>query len=298
MNAVDTCERTARSVTTSTGSVLLVRSSRREPLVLGALMLGLLVAFVVAAGSGVVGVSSGAAVGAAGAIVAGASLLGLWTIGAAAFAGGVITVAVVHLAARSGGRTEVVTLILTGIAMNALAGAVIGLLMYLSDDAELRNVSFWTLGSVAGANWSRVAAFAPMAVLGVVVACSQARRLDLLSLGEGPARHLGVDVEQTRRITLGVVAVLTAAAVAVAGILMFVGLVVPHLVRMISGPRHRWLLLSSAVAGALVLVVADLVARTAVAPAELPLGTLTALVGSPVFFWQLRRTRSRQGGWA
>jgi len=247
---------------------------------------------------GVVGVSAGAAVGAAAAIVVGVSVLGLWTIGVAAFVGGLVTVAAVYLAARSDGRTEVVTLILTGIAVNAAAGAVIGLLMYLSDDAELRSVSFWTLGSVAQANWPRVAAVVPMAAVGVLVGCLQARRLDLLSLGEGPARHLGVDVERTRRVTLTVVAVLTAAAVAVSGIVLFVGLVVPHLVRTVVGPGHRWLLPASTVAGGLVLVVADLIARTAVAPAELPLGTLTALVGSPVFFWQLRRTRARQGGWA
>lgn len=247
---------------------------------------------------GVVGVSAGAAVGAATAIVAGVSVLGSWTVGVAAFLGGLVTVAAVYLAARSDGRTEVVTLILTGIAVNAAAGAVIGLLLYLSDDAELRNVSFWTLGSVAAASWPRVAAVAPLALVGMTVACLQARQLDLLSLGEAPARHLGVNVERTRRTTLAVVAVLTAAAVAVSGIVLFVGLVVPHLVRMIAGPAHRWLLPASAVAGAVVLVVADLIARTAVAPAELPLGTLTALVGSPVFFWQLRRTRARQGGWA
>jgi iron complex transport system permease protein len=247
---------------------------------------------------GIVGVSSGAALGAVAAIVAGVSVLGLWTVGAAAFVAGLATVGLVVLAARSEGRTEVVTLILVGIAVNAAVGAVIGLLMYLSDDAELRNVSFWTMGSVAHATWPRVAVVAPLAAVGIVAGCAQARRLDLLSLGEGPARHLGVDVERVRRRTLAVVALLTAAAVAVSGIVLFVGLVVPHLVRTVSGPRHRLLLPASVLAGAVVLVVADLVARTAVAPAELPLGTLTALVGSPVFFWQLLRTRRRQGGWA
>lgn len=247
---------------------------------------------------GIVGVSSGAALGAVAAIVAGVSVLGLWTVGTAAFVAGLATVGLVVLVARSEGRTEVVTLILVGIAVNAAVGAVIGLLMYLSDDAELRNVSFWTMGSVAHATWPRVAVVAPLAAAGIVAGCAQARRLDLLSLGEGPARHLGVDVERVRRRTLAVVALLTAAAVAVSGIVLFVGLVVPHLVRTVSGPRHRLLLPASVLAGAVVLVLADLAARTVVAPAELPLGTLTALIGSPVFFWQLLRTRRRQGGWA
>jgi len=247
---------------------------------------------------GVVGVSSGAVVGAVVTIVAGLSVLGAWTLAAAAFVGGLVTVAIVYAASRSGGRTEVVTLVLTGIAVNAFAGALIGLLTFFSTDAELRSITFWTLGSVAQATWGKVAVVAPLALVGIVLACRRARALDLLSLGERPARHLGVDVERLRRTMLAVIAVLTAAAVAVSGIILFVGLVVPHLVRMVAGPGHRLLLPASALAGAGVLVVADLLARTVAAPAEVPLGVLTALVGSPFFFWQLRRTRARQGGWA
>ncbi|MCO5317645.1 MAG: iron ABC transporter permease [Microthrixaceae bacterium] len=247
---------------------------------------------------GVVGVSSGAVLGAVAQIVIGFTLFGSWSVTVAAFAGGLATLVVVYMASRSDGRTEVVTLVLTGIAVNALVGAVIGLLTYVSTDAELRSITFWTLGSVAQATWPKVAAVAPVALAGVLVATACARRLDLLALGEPQARHLGVDVERFRATMLVVVAMLTAAAVAVSGIILFVGLVVPHLIRMVLGPAHRVLLPASALAGALVLVVADLVARTAVAPAELPLGVLTALVGSPFFLWQLRRTRARQGGWA
>lgn len=247
---------------------------------------------------GVVGVSSGAVLGAVAQIVIGFTLFGSWSVTVAAFAGGLATLVVVYMASRSDGRTEVVTLVLTGIAVNALVGAVIGLLTYVSTDAELRSITFWTLGSVAQATWPKVAAVAPVALAGVLVATACARRLDLLALGEPQARHLGVDVERFRATMLVVVAMLTAAAVAVSGIILFVGLVVPHLIRMVLGPAHLVLLPASALAGALVLVVADLVARTAVAPAELPLGVLTALVGSPFFLWQLRRTRARQGGWA
>jgi iron complex transport system permease protein len=247
---------------------------------------------------GVVGVSSGAVVGAVASIVLGVSVAGRWSLVAAAFVGGLVTVLVVYWGARSGGRTEVVTLVLTGIAVNALTGAVIGLLTYLSTDAELRSITFWTLGSVAQATWPKVAVVAPLAVGGVVATWRLAPQLDLLAVGERQARHLGVDVERLRVEVLAVVAVLTAAAVAMSGIVLFVGLVVPHLLRMALGPAHRLLIPASALAGGLVLVIADLVARTALAPAELPLGVLTALVGSPFFLWQLRRTRARQGGWA
>jgi iron complex transport system permease protein len=247
---------------------------------------------------GIVGVSSGAAVGAVTAIVLGVTALGTWSITAAAFAGGLVTVALVYLAARDGGRTEVVTLVLTGVAVNALAGALLGLLMFASSDAELRSITFWQLGSVAQATWPKVAAVVPVAVLGGLAAVVLAPRLDLLALGERPARHLGVDVERLRLQMLVIVALLTAAAVAVSGVILFVGLVVPHLVRMLVGPAHRVLVVASGLAGALLLVVADLVARTVAAPSEIPLGVLTALVGSPFFFWLLRRTRARQGGWA
>jgi iron complex transport system permease protein len=247
---------------------------------------------------GIVGVSSGAVLGAVVAIVAGVTALGAWTLPAAAFAGGLVTVLGVYVAARADGRTEVVTLVLTGIAVNAVVGALIGLATYLSDEAELRSITFWTLGSLAQATWAKVALVAPLAVVGVGATVALARRLDLLALGDAPARHLGVDVERLRLVLLAVVAVLTAAAVAVSGTILFVGLVVPHLVRTAVGPAHRRLVPGAALAGALVLVVADLVARTVAAPAELPLGVLTALVGGPFFFWQLRRTRERQGGWA
>lgn len=247
---------------------------------------------------GIIGVSSGAALGAVLVIFTGLAPFGTWSITGAAFLGGVATVFLVYAASRHDGRTEVITMVLTGIALNALTGAVLGLLTYYSDDSQLRSITFWTLGSMAQATWPKVAVVAPLAIGGLVVAPLFARRLDLLALGDRPARHLGVDVERTRRVVLLLVAVLTASAVAVSGQILFVGLVVPHLVRMAAGPGHRLLVPASALAGATILVGADLAARTMAAPAEVPLGVLTALVGSPFFFWQLRRMRSRQGGWA
>ena len=246
----------------------------------------------------VVGVSSGAAVGACTVIVLGVSVFGNLTVAVAAFTGGLVTTLLVYTLARSGGRTEVVTLVLTGIAVNAFAFGVIAFLTYVADPQAREQIVFWQLGSLNGATGSAVAAVTPLAVAGLVMAALVAGRLDLLALGEGPARHLGVHVERLRLVVVVAVALLVGAGVAFAGIVGFVGLVVPHVIRMIAGPAHRLLVAASALGGALVLVSADLLARTAVENAELPLGMLTSLVGGPFFFWLLRRTRSRQGGWA
>ncbi|MFB7178352.1 iron chelate uptake ABC transporter family permease subunit [Streptomyces sp. NPDC056257] len=247
---------------------------------------------------GVIGISAGAAVGAVAAIGLGLSFLGNWTITVCAFIAGLVTVGSVYLLSRNGGKTEVVTLILTGIAVNAFAGALIGLFVFFADSGQVNQITFWQLGSLAQATWPKVLAVLPCALAGLLIAPFYARRLDLLSLGERPARHLGVDVERLRLSLILVVALLTAAAVAVAGVITFIGLLVPHLLRMANGPGHRFLVPGSALAGAVVLVAGDLAARTLAQPAELPLGVLTALIGSPFFFWLLRRTRRKQGGWA
>ncbi|WP_353942242.1 iron ABC transporter permease [Streptomyces sp. HUAS MG91] len=247
---------------------------------------------------GVIGISSGAAVGAVGCIALGLNFFGTWTITVCAFVSGLATVLVVYVMSRSGGRTEVVTLILTGIAVNAFAGALIGLFLSYADTAAVNQITFWQLGSLAQATWPKVLAVLPCAAVGLLVAPFYSRKLDLLSLGERPARHLGVDVEKLRITLILVIALLTAAAVAVSGVIGFVGLVIPHLLRMLAGPGHRFLVPGSALGGAVVLVAADLAARTVAAPAELPIGVLTALTGSPFFFWLLRRTRRKQGGWA
>ncbi|MFE2583210.1 FecCD family ABC transporter permease [Streptomyces sp. NPDC059378] len=247
---------------------------------------------------GVIGISSGAAVGAVATIAFGLDFLGSWTVTAAAFAAGLGTVLLVYAMSRSGGRTEVVTLILTGIAVNAFAGALIGLFLFLADTAAVNQIAFWQLGSLSQATWPKVLAVLPCAAVGLTLAPRYSHRLDLLALGERPARHLGVEVERLRIVLVLVIALLTAAAVSVCGIVGFVGLVVPHLLRMAAGPGHRFLVPGSALLGAFVLLAADLTARTLAAPAELPLGVLTALLGSPFFFWLLRRTRRGQGGWA
>ena len=245
-----------------------------------------------------VGVSSGAAVGACGVIVLGLDVFGGWTVAAAAFGCGLVTTLVVYGLSRAGGRTEVVTLVLTGVAVNAIAFSLIAFLTFVADPQAREQIIFWQLGSLNGSTWSAVYAAAPFCGVGLLVALALARRLDLLALGERSARHLGVRVERLRLTVVVVVALLVGSGVAFTGIVGFVGLVVPHLIRMVTGPGHRSLLPASALGGAVVLVAADLLARTAVDNADLPLGMLTATVGGPFFFWLLRRTRTRQGGWA
>jgi len=246
----------------------------------------------------VIGVSGGAAVGACAVIVFQWTFLGTFTTPAVAFVGGLATTLLVYGMSRSGGRTEVVTLVLMGIAVNAVTGALIALLVFVGDTQAREQIVFWQLGSLNGTRWEAVRVVAPLVAVGVAACMSLARRLDLLALGERSARHLGVDVERLRMVAIVVVAVLVAAGVAFAGVIGFVGLVVPHLARMAIGPAHRWLVPASVLGGALVLVAADLVARTAVDYADLPIGMLTALVGGPFFFWLLRRARATSGGWA
>ncbi|MFE7977736.1 FecCD family ABC transporter permease [Streptomyces shenzhenensis] len=246
---------------------------------------------------GVVGVSAGSALGAAIVIVAGIDVLGQFTVPAAAFLAGLTAVLLVYALSRAGGRTEVVTLVLTGIAINAVAGAGLAFCMFSGSQTARDQIVFWQLGSLNGSRWAYVGSVAPFAAVGLVGACLLARRLDLLALGDRAARHLGVNVERLRVTAIVLIAVMVAAAVAFSGIIGFIGLVVPHLMRMAIGPGHRLLVPASILCGAVLLAAADIVARTAIAYADLPIGMLTAMVGGPFFFWLLRTTRARAGGW-
>lgn len=250
------------------------------------------------ADAGVVGVSSGAALGAAASITLGLATFGVWTTPAFAFLGGLVAVLSVYFISRSNGRTEVVTLLLTGIAVNAIAGAGMAFLTFIGTTSTREQIVFWQLGSLNGALWSNVGLVAPLVAVGIVIALIVAPQLDLFALGERTARHLGLNVELLRIVVIVTVALLVCAAVAFAGIIGFAGLVVPHLMRMIIGPAHLPLVIASALGGALLIAVADLVARTAVPLADLPIGMITSLVGGPFFLWLLVRTRRRAGGWA
>ena len=247
---------------------------------------------------GLVGVSSGAAVAAVATIVLGTTALdfatralGPFVLSIAAFAGAAATTLLVYRLALVHGSVSVSTMLLAGIAVNAVAGAVTGVFTFVADDAQLRSLTFWSLGSLGGSTWTAVAAAAPLIGLATLSMLRYARPLNALLLGEAEAGHLGFDVERLKRSTIVLVALAVGAAVAVAGIIGFVGLVVPHLLRLALGPDHRYLLPGAALLGASLLLAADLLARTLVAPAELPIGIVTAILGGPFFIYLVRRNR-------
>jgi len=248
---------------------------------------------------GLVGVSAGAGLGAVLFIVLGGTVLapvslvlGIYAIPIAAFAGGALTTIVLYRVATHGGRTEIATMLLAGIAIGALSGAVTGVLVYLANDVQLRDLTFWGLGSLAGANWTKVLASAPFMAGGIVASLALWRGLNALTLGEASAHHMGVDVQRLKSLAIGAVAALVGAAVAVSGGIGFVGIVVPHLLRILIGPDHRYLLPASGLLGASFLLCADAVSRIVVAPAELPIGIVTASVGGPFFLYILLRRRN------
>lgn len=247
---------------------------------------------------GVVGVSSGSALGAAIAIVLGVTAFGTGSLAIFAFLGGLGATLLVYFVSRANGRTEVVTLLLTGIAINAFAGAGLAFMLFVADSGSREQIVFWQLGSLNGSRWSEVVIVAVVGVVGTVIAVLLGKRYDLLALGERNARHLGVDVEHLRVGSIVLVALLTGVAVAFVGIIAFVGLVVPHVIRMAIGPSHRPLIVASAFGGGALLVFADLLARSVVPGADLPIGLLTSLVGGPFFFFLLFRQRRQSGGWA
>jgi iron complex transport system permease protein len=239
---------------------------------------------------GLVGVSSGAALAAIATIALGRSLaapwvntFGIYALPLSAFFGGLLTTWVLVAIASRRGRLAIGTLLLAGVAIGALAGALSGLIAYSSDDRELRDLTLWSMGSLSGASWTKVAAVAPFAVIIGLIVPGLTRALNGFLLGEAEAYYLGVDTERAKRIAIAVTAAAVGSAVAVAGVVGFVGLVVPHLVRLISGPHHRIVLPASVLLGAALVLIADIVARMAVSPAELPLGIVMAAVGAPVF---------------
>lgn len=246
---------------------------------------------------GLVGVSSGAALGAAIAIVGSTFVPALvpgwepYVLSVFAFVGGLVVTLLVYRLGRRNGQTHVATMLLAGIALTALAGAVVGLFTYLADDRTLRSLTFWNLGSLNGASYARLW---PLLLITVAVALwlpRRAKALNALLLGESEARHLGFDVERVKRELVICSALGVGAAVAAAGLIGFVGLVVPHLMRLLVGPDHRLLLPASALAGASLLLLADVAARLVIAPAELPIGIVTALLGAPFFLYLLLRER-------
>ncbi len=251
---------------------------------------------------GLLGVTTGAALGASVFIlVAGGTptspVVGSWIdlgLVTSAFVGGLLATALAWILSAGGRSRDTAHLLLGGIAVNTMCASAIGLIFFLVDDVQLRSITFWTLGSIGSANWSSLLLLLPFSLVGLVVLPRLARALDLLQLGEADASFLGVDIRRVRVVAIVVSTATVAAAVAVAGPITFVGLVVPHLVRLVFGASHRIVLPMSALVGALLLTIADLLSRTLVAPAELPVGIVTSMVGAPFFAWLLFVGRSRR----
>jgi iron complex transport system permease protein len=243
---------------------------------------------------GLVGTSSGAAFGSAVYFVLGAALgigAGLWSLSLAACLGGVVSTYLVFLLARSreSGRAPVVMLLLTGLAVNALFMSAIGFLSYIARDPQARSITFWSLGTLSGANWKAVAAVAVSTIGGLLAALRYAKQLNALMIGEEEALYLGVNVNRLKWTVLSINVVMVAVATAFTGVISFVGLIVPHILRMMGGSDNRFLIVGSALGGAILVSLSDLLARTVLRPAELPIGIITSAVGVPVFIYLLRQ---------
>lgn len=238
----------------------------------------------------ILGVSSGAGLGAMLALVATAGATGLryGAVPAAAFAGALITMLVVTRLASWRGRLDTASLLLAGVALSYTLAALTSFVMVFARE-QMASVVFWMMGGLGSASWPYLAMVAPMFLVGAAFSLTVTRELNLMLLGDERAGHLGLDAKRFKMVVLAVASLLTAAAVAVAGLIGFVGLMVPHMVRLVIGPDHRVLLPASFLGGAIVLVVADLLARVVIAPIELPVGIVTALLGGPFFVWLLVR---------
>lgn len=243
---------------------------------------------------GLLGISSGASLAATASIVIGFHALGNFSLPAAAFIGSILTTALIYSIAQDRGKVNVTTMLLAGIAINALCGAITGLFVYMASDDQLRTITFWQMGSLGSATWRMVSASAPFLIGSIVLMPFMANALNAMLLGESNARHLGIPVDFIKWTVISLVALGVGAGVAVSGMIGFVGLVVPHLIRLWLGPNHRSLIPAAALLGAILLIAADLIARTIVTPAELPIGIVTALVGAPFFLYLLLKGRKSE----
>lgn len=245
---------------------------------------------------GLIGVSSGAALGAISMIVLGSALnvpeiLTPYLLPLASILGAAMVTAFLFVFAQRYGRFNIVTILLVGIAVNAIAGVGIGGFQYVSDDAQLRTLTFWMMGSFGRASWPTVVPVVTLICLGCLLLVREARALDLIQLGDSEARYLGIDTDRLKRRIILIAAIATGAGVAVAGMIGFVGLVVPHLVRLLGGATHHYVLPASALLGATLIAGADLLARTIMIPAELPVSLVTSAIGAPFFLWLITRVR-------
>ncbi|WKS30831.1 iron ABC transporter permease [Corynebacterium pseudodiphtheriticum] len=241
----------------------------------------------------VIGVTAGAGVGASLAIVLGISWFGATTVPVFAFLSGLLTTWMVYQLARFAGRIRVINLVLVGIAVNAVAGALISFFIFIAPTSSREQVVYWQMGSLSGAKWGHISVVAVLIGAGIAVALLLVGKLDVLALGDRAAAHVGIDVARLRVLALLLATLLTAGAVSYAGLIGFVGLVVPHIIRTVAGPSNVVLLPASALGGAALIVLADTAARSIIDFVDLPIGIFTALVGGPTFFILLRAMMRR-----
>jgi len=243
----------------------------------------------------IIGTSAGAALGAtiAMALPINLAFLGFGLVPAAAFIGALTTVILVYNLARVGGKTPIISMLLAGFVVSALLAAVMAFMMSMSDrfGLNLHSVYSFLMGHISVTSWGQIATIAPLVIGGIIGARFFASHLNAFSLGEEGAAYLGIEIERDKILILALGSLLTAAAVSISGLIGFVGLVVPHAVRLSLGPDHRFLLPASALAGAAFLVIADLLARVLLAPVEIPVGVITAIIGAPFFIYLLRHAR-------
>lgn len=244
---------------------------------------------------GIIGVSSGAAAAAVGAMVLLPPMsigLNAWVVPLAAFMGGLVATTLIYVLARPSQVPGTSRLLLVGIAVGSALAALTGFFTFIANDTQLHSVVFWQMGSLGSINWQQLAVAAPLILIALSVVTLIAPRLDLLTLGERQARHLGLNVNRTRTLLIAMTALLTGTSVAFSGAIGFVGLVIPHIVRFLCGPKHRVLVPMSGLAGAILIVVADTLSRTIAPPAEVPIGLFTAAMGAPFFLCLILKSKS------
>ncbi len=247
---------------------------------------------------GLIGVSAGAALGAAFSIVIGGAftsnvIFGQYLLPLSAIAGAAVVIIILFLITKGFGHSSITYMLLAGIAINSFAGVGIGILTYISDDSELRGLAFWTMGSFGGVKWSLIIPATIIMFVTIIWTFMFARKLDLIQLGESEAYRLGVNVKKLKFNVIISSAIIVGIGVSLAGMIGFVGLVVPHIIRLLGGVNHTYLIPSSALAGALLMIIADLISRMIVQPAELPVGLITSAIGSPFFLWLIFNMRKK-----
>lgn len=250
---------------------------------------------------GLIGIGSGASLAAVTTIVLGASLfarlpsiVGMYSLNIATFIGAIAAMLLVYRISRQGGKTNIGIMLLAGIAINSLGGALTGFVTILANEQQLRSLTFWSLGSLGGANWMNILSILPFCLASIVGIPFFARQLNAFALGEGDAAHLGIKTEKLKNSVMLLAALGVGACVSVTGMIGFIGLVVPHIVRMSIGPEHKKLIIASAIGGAILLVIADLISRTIAIPVEVPIGIITSIAGGPFFLFLLMREKKKQ----